>query len=328
MKRKKIHNRIFQRVYFDPAHPGGFSGISQLSKLIKGKKSRSFKRNIAKKWLLEQPSYYLHIVQKKVKNKQTIKVSGIHTQWEADLIFFPGKKKFIPVLSVIDVFSKRADIRILSDKKPESVVNGFKNILTKSPYLGYESVPALRHPHSLRTDSGTEFKGKEFKKFIIEYNISHYFAKNDETKACFVERFNRTLKTRVQKYMTHKNISRFSKQELEILLHKMLKSYNYRFHSTIKMKPMSVSLETQHKIQFKKDPVISNERIIPINSLVRISRKKRVFSKGYNKNFTSEKFKVIRRSSNSPYLYQLEDLFGETIQGKFYEKELLPVEIS
>ena len=327
-RREKI---ILRRIYYDPAHPQGFGGINPLSKsLLKGKKRRSRKvvHGIVKNWLLAQPSYYLHRIRRNVRDKQTIAggIGGIHFQWEADLIFFPGRKNFIPVLCIIDVFSKRADARLLMNKKPESVVNAFKSILNQSPYLGYKIIPAIRHPYSLRTDSGTEFRGKIFRNFIEKENIQHYFARNDETKACFVERFNRTLKTRIQKYMTHKNIRKFSKRELEVLLTKMLNSYNKRYHSTIKMSPMEVTLETQHKLfdeKNKRKIRKKNEKLVPINSRVRISRRKGVFSKGYSKNFTSETFKVIRRSINSPHLYQIEDSTGNLIEGKFYADELL-----
>ena len=60
-----------------------------------------------------------------------------------------------------------------------------------------------------------------------------------------------------------------------------------------------------------------------IGDLVRISKKKHVFEKGYLPNFTEEVFKIRKVISNhTPHRYELEDMAGEVIKGRFAPEEL------
>ena len=56
--------------------------------------------------------------------------------------------------------------------------------------------------------------------------------------------------------------------------------------------------------------------------MVRISKYKSVFTNGYEANFTEELFKVIKVICGYPNVYEIEDLEGEPINGKFYKEEL------
>ena len=58
-----------------------------------------------------------------------------------------------------------------------------------------------------------------------------------------------------------------------------------------------------------------------VGDLVRVSRAKNVFAKGYESGWTLEIFKIIRISSaRQPIVYYLEDLAGEEIVGLFTVK--------
>ena len=56
--------------------------------------------------------------------------------------------------------------------------------------------------------------------------------------------------------------------------------------------------------------------------MVRISKYKSAFTKGYEANFTEELFRVIKVIRGYPIVYEIEDLEGKPIIGKFYEEEL------
>ena len=63
-----------------------------------------------------------------------------------------------------------------------------------------------------------------------------------------------------------------------------------------------------------------------VGDLVRVSRAKNVFTKGYESGWTLEIFKITRISSTRPpAVYYLEDLAGEEIDGFFYTEELCRV---
>jgi hypothetical protein len=61
-----------------------------------------------------------------------------------------------------------------------------------------------RQPIRLQTDRGTKFTNRVFQKFLKENDVHFFTMYNDETKASIVERFNRTLKTKMWKYFTHR----------------------------------------------------------------------------------------------------------------------------
>ena len=57
---------------------------------------------------------------------------------------------------------------------------------------------------------------------------------------------------------------------------------------------------------------------------VRISKyKRKVFDKGYTRNWNEEIFTVDKIQYTNPVTYKLKDLNNEEIQGSFYEPELL-----
>ena len=78
-------------------------------------------------------------------------------------------------------------------------------------------------------------------RFLRECGIAHYTARNDVYHSCFVERFNRRLKFRLQKFMTHKGLKSFSRAELIAALTKLIHSYNNRVHSSSGRKPIEVT---------------------------------------------------------------------------------------
>ena len=59
-----------------------------------------------------------------------------------------------------------------------------------------------RKPETFHSDKGTEFTNRPFQKYLKNNNIRFSTTQNAETKASIIERFNRTLKTKMWKYFT------------------------------------------------------------------------------------------------------------------------------
>ena len=100
-------------------------------------------------------------------------------------------KGFTFLLCVIDVFSKYAWVIPLKDKKGISIVNAFQKILKESN----------RKPDKIWVDKGSEFYNNSFKKWLQDNDIVIY-STNNEGKSVAAERFIRTLKNKIYKYMT------------------------------------------------------------------------------------------------------------------------------
>ena len=62
---------------------------------------------------------------------------------------------------------------------------------------------------------------------------------------------------------------------------------------------------------------------LKVGEFVRIAKVSTSFSKGYKPQFTDEIFKVLDMKTTIPRVsYELEDLNGEKLYGKFYPEEL------
>ena len=96
------------------------------------------------------------------------------------------------LLCVIDIFSKYASVVPLKDKKGISIVKAFQIILKQSN---------SRKPNKIWVDKGSEFYNAYFKKRLRDNDIVMYSTHN-EGKSVVAERFIRTLKSKIYKYMT------------------------------------------------------------------------------------------------------------------------------
>ena len=150
------------------------------------------------------------------------------------------------------------------------------------------------------------------KSWLQNNNIEIYSTHN-EGKSAVAERFIRTLKTKIYKYMTS-----ISKNVYIDKLDDIVNKHNNIYHSKIKMKPV---VKSSTYIDFSKEINNKNPKF-KIGDIARISQYENIFAKAYTPNW-SEKVFVIKKVKNTvPWTYVITDLNGEEIVGTFYEKEL------
>ena len=140
------------------------------------------------------------------------------------------------------------------------------------------------------------------------------YSTHNEGKFVVAERFIRTLKSKIYKYMTS-----ISKNVYIDKLDDKVDGYNNTYHTTIKMKPIDVKdnayINTGKEIN-NKDPKFK------VGDHVRISKYKNIFAKGYMPNWSEEVFAIKNVKNTVPWTYVINDLIGEEITGTFYAKEL------
>lgn len=309
-----------EETYYDPKQSGSFGGVESLVRAVHdrlhGAQSLKYIRQRAKNWLKTQDTYTLHKpLRRRFPRNRTV-VYGIDDQWQADLVemreWQAENKQYAYILTCIDVFSKYAWVRPVKRKTSEYVLQAFESIFTASD----------RVPNKLQTDKGKEFLNRSVQNLFKHYNV-HHFTSENETKAAVVERFNRTLKSKMWRYFSEQG----NHQYLNVLQQLVL-SYNDTRHSSIGMAPRKVSA--------------SNERLVwnrlyklaqPMQPLkftrgmqVRLTKYKWMFDKGYLPNWTDEVFVVVKAIQHRPRnVYKLSDTAGEEVSGTFYEEELQAV---
>ena len=142
-----------------------------------------------------------------------------------------------------------------------------------------------------------------------------------------VERFNRTLKTRMWKYFTAKN-TRVYIDILQDIVH----AYNNSYHRSVGQAPSSVSLlnvgQVRRKLCGKSWTKPMRKFKFKLGDQVRISKSRRTFKKGYLPSWTQEIFTVTKIIPRVPPVYRLRDYADDEIEGVFYAEELQKVQKS
>ena len=126
------------------------------------------------------------------------------------------------------------------------------------------------------------------------------YSTNNEGKSVIAERFIKTLKSKIYKYMTS-----ISKNVYIDKLNAIVNKYNNTYHTTIKMKPIDVKdntyINTNKEINYK-DPKFK------VGDYVRISNYKDIFAKGYMPYWSEEVFVIDRIKNTVPWTYVINDL--------------------
>ena len=136
---------------------------------------------------------------------------------------------------------------------------------------------------------------------------------HNEGKSVAAQRFIRTVKTKIYKYMTS-----VSKNVYIDKLDDILTEYNNTYLRKIKMKPADVKEYTY--ADFKKE-VNDKYPKLKVDDHVRISKYKSIFTKGYTPNWSEEVFVVSEIKNTVPCTYVINNLNGDEVIGTFYEKE-------
>lgn len=302
-------NKTLEKIYYDPGSSACFAGSEPLISKTKNK----VKPRKTQEWLLTQDAYTLHTQKRKKFTRNKYIVSNIDDLWQADLAILKNISKYNDgvkyLLVVIDVFSKYGWLRPLKNKTAKEVNEAFQSIFETEG----------RKPRNIQCDKGREFVSLVSKTFFKKHKINFYTTRNPDTKAAVVERFIKTIKTRLWRYFTHKNTFRFVN-----VIQLLVRAYNHTVHSSIKIAPAHVT--DTNILQVWKTLYPEKERYfapkLKVGDTVRIAREKKHFAKGYERNWTEEIFKVSRVIRHPIPVYEVQDMAGEVIDGTFYEREL------
>lgn len=211
-------------LYRDPRQPGSLGGVSWFAE------ANGVSLKQGQNVLRQDLGYELHKPLPCRFPTLPVLVFEPDEQWAADLIDVQKLAKWNHgvkyLLRVVGVFSKFAWVQPVKNKQGKIVAGALAKILS-----------GKRHPQKLQTDDGKEFY-KSFVKKVCEVGKIRHFSTAGDTKASVVERFIRTLKQRMYRYMTTSNTMAY----LPALQH-LVVGYNATFHRSIGMAPIKVNAE-------------------------------------------------------------------------------------
>ena len=161
-------------------------------------------------------------------------------------------------------------------------------------------------------DKGSKFYNTSFKKWLQDNDVVMYSIHN-EGKPVVAERFIRTLKSKIYKYMTS-----ISKNVYINKLDDIVDGCNNTYHTTIKMKPIDVKDNTY----ISTDKEINNKGPkFKVGDHVRISKYKNIFSKGYTSNWSEEVF-VVKKVKNTLLMISMVKKLLEHFMKKNCKKQI------
>jgi hypothetical protein len=218
----------------------------------------------------------------------------------------------------ICVFSKYAWVTPIQNKQMVTVVQAYQNQLLQTGQI----------PVNIRCDKGSEFLNHQFKNLCDDFSMNAYTS-NNEVKCAVVERFIRTLRGKMSKYLHFWNSRRYIDNLQSLVL-----SYNNTYHSSIKMTPKQAiehrdfgqvfeNLYKRKDFRIKAGQLVKKTSHLKEKDFVRISSLKNRFAKETDPNFTEEIYKIkkITYNFNEP-VYHLQDMANEDIEGSFSRHEI------
>ena len=132
------------------------------------------------------------------------------------------------IFTNIDIFSKYSWSFPLKSKKISDIKPCFQKIFKD------------RKPKCIWSDEEAAFLSKEMLKFFEDNNVKIYYT-NSNLKTVVVERFNRSLRELMMKEFVKNSNTIWNN-----ILPNLIKKYNYRYHNTIKMKPVNVNKSNEN----------------------------------------------------------------------------------
>lgn len=325
---EKVLDDYLNSVYNNVKKPGSFLGIEKLYDAVKAERVYNITYQEVEKWLEKHEAYSLNKPVKPVRYRNAVIVSGVDDQFEADLADLSDKAyvtandgvKFL--LVVIDVFSRYLWVEALKNKQATTVIDAFTRIFTRSK----------RKPKRLRTDRGSEFTAKSVQTFMKQQKIHQIFTSN-EVQANYAERVIKTLKSKIFRYVVHKNTFTYTK-----VLQDLVKSYNDTWHHGIRARPKNVNKSNEARLwwqmywpdtAFLKELKRNRKFKFGIGDKVRMSLRRSAFQREYDSRWTEEIFIIVKRFMRDGItpLYKLNDYENSAITGTFYENELQKVTI-
>ncbi len=217
----------------DDIEQGLFTSLAKLKKKFPDSTTKELKEALAS-------SANVQVTHEKHKPRSFEKITANMKNdiWQSDLLDvrnIPKNGRFI--LTVVDVYSRFAWARPLKSKQAPVVAEAFASIIEA----------AGSAPNNLNRDKGSEFAGA-FHALIEKHNIREWVSEPDDPrKNSIVERFNRTLRRLISRFISVEKTNKFIDRLQELMI-----NYNRSYHTGIKAIPEEVyALRDYNHAQFE-----------------------------------------------------------------------------
>ena len=189
LKKKRVidSKQSMRDVYYDPTQVESFVGKSRLHD--------RFPRKEVDAWVPTQLAYSLHKPIRKKFPTRAYRTAGLNDTWQMDMMemipYARINKGYKYILVCIDVFSRFVRAQPCKSKSGDEVAAAILKMIKDKP------------PRRIQTDRGKEFYNSQVRTRVLNKFKIHLYSVNSQFKAAIVERFNRTLREKLNRYFTH-----------------------------------------------------------------------------------------------------------------------------
>ncbi len=271
-------DELLKDIYYNP-----LLGLGTARSLFNLVKNNGITFNYVKQWLDKQEGHQMFSAMKDVAYPAIV---GEDNDFQIDLMFFDSLKQknsgYHVIFTAVELTSRKAYAYKLKNKSETSVCDGFDMF-----------VAAAGKINNLTSDNGSEFISNKFKKIAKSHGITQHFVDaGDKTKMGKIERFNRTLRDKITKYM-----KAFKTLRWEDALDKLVSNYNNTVHSRTGYKPNNVTPKIAAIIRAREiarsQKAFDQIAKFKVGDKVRILKKKETFEKGGDR-FTRSVYTIVK----------------------------------
>ena len=208
------------------------------------------------------------------------------------------------LLCVIDIWSRYAWVVPLKNKEGRTCTEAFRQLI------------AERKPEILMSDNGSEFINRGFVKLLKDHKITPSYAEpGDHHRMGIVERFNKTLRGKMVKYMTANK----TKTYIDVLP-KLVKNYNTSGHSSLGGSTPSNPNESKIKQRLEQREFRASQdtTVFAVGDSVRSLKNKLMFEKGAMPKWSQTVHKIINRVGGKRYTLDNDKTY------LYYQLKLIP----
>lgn len=275
--------KVLDKFYYDPKY-----GVVGPEKLYHRLKDLGITLKQIKNYLKAQEVHQVN--ERPDYNGSFVPMYPLH-EFQIDLIHLENRylNNASYGLCCIDVFSKKADIELMKTKDKSESVRAMKVLIEK-----------MGVPEMIYCDEGTEFTSGAFRTLMKEYGIDLVFTIRH---APVVERFNRTIKNMLSKYLQITRSKTISK-----VLPILIDNYNNSYHKTIRMTPNEVNDSNVHEVwhNIYSRAKIRKREEIKAGDKVRALLKEKAFAKKYKPLWSKQTYTITQRRGKYYYLDNLD----------------------
>ena len=278
-----------------------FDGIDVLYQKAK-KIDKSITKNDVSIWLKNQNSYQLTKAEKDIGKTELLPIySEDPYSYQIDLTFLPKYKakndENYVLFTAINVTTRKAYASYGQDKLTDTIIGMLDNFKKQ-----------VKKINIITTDSGSEFTNNKARLWFEHNKIEVFYVIGDSHKLGIINRFHRTLKSKLLKYF----LASGSVTWIHII-DKIIHNYNNTFNRGIGFTPQEAHDNGLIQSKIVNDAIdktnkieTNNEKIYNIGDLCRILKNKELFDK-MNSNYSNEIYKIVNIKKNSVSVSLLND---------------------